>query len=155
MTRINAQSPPLPLTPREIECLACLAGLMIPASEEFGMPGADDPAIIADMVASLERDRGDLRRLLARVDEAAGGSLASLPRAGQAELAARLRSEEPGSMSIVEAVVSRACYRDARVLRALGLEPRPPFPKGFEVEQGDFSLLDPVRARGKAYRDAN
>ena len=30
----------------------------------------------------------------------------------------------------------------------------PPFSKGFEVEQGDWSLLDPVRARPKLYRDA-
>jgi len=29
------------------------------------------------------------------------------------------------------------------------------FPKGFEVEQGDWSLLDPVLARPKLYRDAD
>ena len=40
------------------------------------------------------------------------------------------------------------------VMRSLGMEPRPLFPKGFEVEQGDWSLLDPVRARPKLYRDA-
>jgi hypothetical protein len=34
------------------------------------------------------------------------------------------------------------------------MEPRPPFPEGFEVEEGDWSLLDPVRARPKLYRDA-
>ncbi|MGH7054344.1 MAG: hypothetical protein ACREFK_16060 [Stellaceae bacterium] len=31
-------------------------------------------------------------------------------------------------------------------MRSLGMEPRPPYPKGFEVESGDWSLLDPVRA---------
>jgi hypothetical protein len=30
---------------------------------------------------------------------------------------------------------------------------RAPFPKGFELEAGDLSLLDPVRARPKVYRD--
>ena len=44
-------------------------------------------------------------------------------------------------------------YRDDRVLRSLGMEPRPPFPKGFEVEQGDWSLLEPVKRRGKLYRE--
>ena len=29
---------------------------------------------------------------------------------------------------------------------------RPPFPKGFDVEQGDWSLLDPVKRRGTIYR---
>jgi hypothetical protein len=38
-------------------------------------------------------------------------------------------------------------YRDDRVMVSLGLEARPPFPKGYVLEQGDWSLLDPVRAR--------
>ena len=53
-----------------------------------------------------------------------------------------------------ERVVARCYYRDDRVLTAIGVEPRPPFPKGYEVPQGDWSLLDPVRARGPIYRDA-
>ena len=40
-------------------------------------------------------------------------------------------------------------------MRSLGMEPRPAFPKGFEVERGDWSLLDPVRARPKLYRDTD
>jgi hypothetical protein len=34
------------------------------------------------------------------------------------------------------------------------MEARPPYPKGYQVVQGDLSLLEPVRARGKIYRDA-
>jgi len=34
----------------------------------------------------------------------------------------------------------------------LDLEPRPPFPKGHELEQGDWTLLDPVRNKDKIYR---
>ena len=40
-------------------------------------------------------------------------------------------------------VVLLCYYRDDRVMRSLGQEPRPPFPKGHVVEQGDWSLLDP------------
>lgn len=39
------------------------------------------------------------------------------------------------------------------VLRSLDMEPRPPFPKGFAVEQGDWSLLEPVKRRGRLYRE--
>ena len=39
-------------------------------------------------------------------------------------------------------------------LISLGMEPRAPFPKGHVLPQGDWSLLDPVRARGKIWRDA-
>jgi len=38
------------------------------------------------------------------------------------------------------------------VAGSLGQEPRPPFPKGHVVEQGDWSLLDPVKARKPFYR---
>jgi len=53
----------------------------------------------------------------------------------------------------LERIVLQCYYRDDRVMRSLGLEVRPPFPKGFEVEQGDWSLLDLVRARPKLYRE--
>jgi len=33
------------------------------------------------------------------------------------------------------------------------MEARPPYPKGYQVEPGDLSLLNPVIARGKIYRD--
>ena len=39
-------------------------------------------------------------------------------------------------------------------MRSLEMEARAPFPKGFEVEAGDWSLLDPVRARSPIWRDA-
>ena len=38
------------------------------------------------------------------------------------------------------------------MLISLGLEPRPPHPAGYEVEPGDWSLLDPVRAGAMVYR---
>ncbi|HYI30159.1 MAG TPA: hypothetical protein VD863_20150, partial [Bradyrhizobium sp.] len=49
-------------------------------------------------------------------------------------------------------VVLLCYYRDDRVMRSLGQEVRAPFPKGHVVEQGDWSLLDPVRARPPMYR---
>jgi hypothetical protein len=45
-------------------------------------------------------------------------------------------------------------YRDDRVMLSLGLEPRAPFPKGHVLEGGDWSLLDPVRARKPFWREA-
>ena len=51
-------------------------------------------------------------------------------------------------------VVLQCYYRDDRVLRSLGLELRAPFPKGYTLEQGDWALLDPVRARAGTLRRA-
>jgi len=142
------------LSPAQSACLRLLAGMMIPASADYGVPGADDAVIFADMATTIGRDREALSRTLDSVEEAAGGRLADLERTDRAALVDRLRARDPGAFAVVEAVVSRAYYRDDRVLKSLGVEARPPFPKGYAVGQGDWSLLDPVRARGPIYRDA-
>jgi len=40
------------------------------------------------------------------------------------------------------------------VVEAIGLESRPPYPKGYPLELGDLGLLDPVRNRPRFYREA-
>jgi hypothetical protein len=65
-----------------------------------------------------------------------------------------LRAEGGTSLAALNRVIAQGYYRDDRVMRSLGMEVRAPFPKGFEVEQGDWSLLDPVRARPAFYRRA-
>ena len=141
------------LSEAETETLRCVVDLVIPASAEDGLPGAGDPAIFADIAASTGRYTGDLAQALQMIDTAAGGRLAALPRDRQAAVLAAFRSEQPDLATVIGAVTARCYYRDARVMRAIGMEVRPPFPLGFVIEQGDFSLLEPVRARGKAYRD--
>ena len=49
-------------------------------------------------------------------------------------------------------LLAQCYYRDDRVLEAIGLEPRAPYPKGYEVENGDWELLEPVKSRGPIYR---
>ena len=61
--------------------------------------------------------------------------------------------EEGGApLFALNRVVLLCYYRDDRVMRSLGQEPRPPFPKGHDVEQGDWSLLDPVKTRAPIWR---
>lgn len=106
---------------------------MIPPSAQYAVPGADDPAIFADILATLPRQGlSGAAALTALAAEGAGG---------QARIA-------------VIAVMLQCYYRDDRVMRSLGMEPRAPFPKGFEVEPGDWSLLEPVRTRPRLWRDA-
>jgi hypothetical protein len=40
------------------------------------------------------------------------------------------------------------------VLEAIGVEPRPPAPQGYQVVAGDLELLAPVRRRGPIWRRA-
>ena len=43
-------------------------------------------------------------------------------------------------------------YTNDKVLVGLGLNPRPPFPVGNDIETGDLSLLNPVKQRGEFMR---
>jgi len=43
-------------------------------------------------------------------------------------------------------------YQHERVVTALGLEPRAPHPKGYDMAGDDWSLLDPVREARKRFR---
>jgi hypothetical protein len=142
------------LTPAERRDLRRLAAFMVPASAEYGVPGAADEAIFADIVRSLDRDANDVRKALAMLREIAGGDFAGLD-AAKAEAAAMTLLGRAGPMiTALGRAVLQCYYRDHRVLRALGLEPGPPFPQGRILEPGDWSLLDAVRGRPRMWRDA-
>jgi hypothetical protein len=143
------------LTEAEIADLRSLAGMIIPASEQYGVPGADDDTIFADIVNSLGRDRNDVRTALATLRTLTGGPLAALDAAHRGEVAAKLRAEGGAPVGVLSRIVLLCYYRDDRVMVSLGLEARPPFPKGHVLEQGDWSLLDPVRARKPFWRPAS
>jgi hypothetical protein len=142
------------LAPAEIRDLRCVAGMMIPASTEYDVPAADDDVIFADILASLGRDLADVRRALAALHQLAGGAFADLGATQREAVAEEFRSVGSVPATVLGRVILQCYYRDDRVVRSLGLEPRPPFPKGHTLEQGDWSLLDPVRTRPKLWRDA-
>jgi len=129
-----------------------LAAAIIPASSAYGVPGADDDKIFADILRSLDRDRDDICRALAHLATLSGGAFAELGPERRIEVAAAFREAGGAPLTALVRVVLLCYYRDDRVMRSLGQEPRPPFPKGHVVEQGDWSLLDPVRARPSMYR---
>lgn len=142
------------LTPAERRDLRCIAGLMIPASAEFGLPGADDAVILADMIATLGRDTDKVRAALAALVKLAGGPVADANPAQRDAAVLAFRELGGPAAATLSRVILQCYYRDDRVVRSLGLEPRPPFPQGHTLEQGDWSLLDPVRQRPRMWRDA-
>jgi hypothetical protein len=142
------------LTTAQRDDLRAIAGMMIPASAEFDVPGGDDPAIQADIVATLGRDAGHVREALDELARCAGRRLASLDPARREAVAAELRAKGGAAVATLARVVLQCYYRDDRVVRSLGLEARPPYPKGHVLEDGDWSLLDPVRARPPMWRRA-
>ncbi len=107
----------------------------------------------ADIVRSLGRDRDHVRKALAMLRELAGGDFAALDAAKAEATAMALLARKGAAIAALGRAVLQCYYRDDRVMAALGLEPRPPFPKGHVIEDGDWSLLDAVRGRPRMWRD--
>jgi hypothetical protein len=141
------------LSPTEIRDLRCVAGMMVPASDSYDVPGADDPVIFADILASLGRDFANVQQALDLLLTMSGGPFADLDETKREAVAASFRTQTGALPAVLTRVILQCYYRDDRVVRSLGLEPRPPFPKGHTLEQGDWSLLDPVRMRPRMWRE--
>jgi hypothetical protein len=140
------------LTAAQRDDLRAVAAMIIPASTEYNVPGADDAAIQADMIATLGRDAPAVRAALDHLAPLAGMPLSKLDAVRRDAVAKEFRASGGASAAVLVRVVLQCYYRDDRVLRSLGLELRAPFPKGYELEQGDWSLLDPVKARPSTWR---
>lgn len=140
------------LTRAQRDDLRTVAAMIIPASNEYNVPGADDSAIQADMLATLGRDTKLVAAALDHLARLAGQPLAELDAARRDAVAQEFRKHGGTAAATLVRVVLQCYYRDDRVLRSLGLELRAPFPKGHVLPDGDWSLLEPVKARGGTLR---
>ena len=134
--------------------LRTVAAMIVPASDEYKVPGADDPAIQADILKTLGRDTIVVRQALDHLAKLAGTPLAALDPAKRDAVAKEFRTTGGAAAATLVRVILQCYYRDDRVLRSLGLELRAPFPNGYVLEDGDWSLLDPVKARPASLRRA-
>ncbi len=143
-----------PFTPAQLEVLRTIVNQIIPASTEYNVPSAADETIFNDIVSSLGADedsRRQVQRLLDRIHEHSPDYV-SLSSRAQADITNEIRREHAEPASTLTAATALCYYRDDRVMQSLDMEARAPFPEGYEVDQGDWSLLDPVRRRGEIYR---
>ncbi len=141
------------LSASEIRELGDIAGTMLPEDPAFKVPGADDPAILADIVTSIGRDLPLVREALALIATRSNGGFATMDRDGREALINGYCSSGSAAAAALGRVILSAYYRDDRVLLSLKHEARAPFPKGYTLEQGDWSLLDVVRKRPNLWRD--
>jgi len=142
-----------PFSASELRDLGDIAGTMIPADVALGVPGADDPAILNDIARSVGRDLPLVRQALAAIAAKAGGAFAAMDRDNREALISEYYKAGGAAALALGRVILGAYYRDDRVLLSLKHEARAPFPKGYTLEQGDWSLLDAVRNRSPLWRD--
>jgi len=146
------------LSDAQRDALRCVLDQIIP--ESGAMPGAGEIGLVAyfeQTIAKTPDLLGTLAAGLAAADEIARGrgamnfaALAETERAAVLDEAAR---SQPSFLPSLIFHTFVGYYQHERVVRALGVETHPPYPKGFQVEAGDLSLLDPVRKRAKMYRE--
>lgn len=139
------------------DTLAALLSTMLPANAEMDLPPAGDPLIVDDILASIRA--GSFSSIvdgLQALDEAAIGmhecSFSDIEADARTEVFESFQHSHSGFVRLLGSIALQCYYRDDRVMESLGMEARAPFPEGFEIEQGDWSLLDPVKEKGPIYK---
>lgn len=143
-------------SPEEERALAGVLDEIIPPSPDGSLPGAGQ----LDLCGWVAERAGELRPVIAqglraldeRARERGAADFASLPATERTEVLNAFAATDPGFLPGLIFHTYIGYYQDGRVLEALGMEPRPPYPEGYELEPGDLGLLDAVRRRPQLYR---
>jgi len=146
---------PIDFAPAERRALACVLDALIPPSADGRLPGAGAVGVAGHVEQTL-RTLPDLRAMVV----AGLRDLDAQARAQHDRPFVALDAAERAALVAMQgfsyALVPHAYigyYQHERILAALGLEPRPPHPKGYAMPANDVSLLGPVKARGPRYRE--
>ncbi len=146
------------LTPEQRETLRAILQTLVPPSADGRMPGAAELAAVLQRVeqaaAGLPALRAGLAQLQAEAVAQSGAGFAALDPAGRATLLDEFGARQPSLLQRLGLEAVTCYYQQDAVLERLGLPARPPYPAGFTVPAGDLSLLAPVIARGRIFRDA-
>ena len=145
-----------PLSTRQRRTLDVVLDMIVPASADGRKPSAADVGVL-DYIREHEADTlpllGEQLDRLDALAQASGGAFAALDSGRRRTLMADIRAREPTFLHALALHAVTVYYQDARVLEALGMEARPPFPEGYDVPAGDLTLLEPVRRRGSLVRE--
>ena len=140
----------------QLELVTAVLDRIVPP--EDNMPGAGEAAL--EYVDRAVAGRADYRRLwgdgLARIEVAAWSGhktrFVDLSREDQDAVLAQVDAEESHFFQLLVRETYAGYYSNPRVVALLGLEARPPQPRGHHVEQGSFDSLEKVRRRGAIWR---
>lgn len=145
------------LSPDEERDLSSVLDEIIPPRDDGRLPGAGALGLAGHIQRTM-REKPDFRFAvvegLAALRALAGrGGFAARSGEERRELLGALAEQQPAFLPGLVFQTYMAYYQDDRVVAALGLEARPPFPDGYELEPFDATLLDAVRRRPRLYRE--
>jgi hypothetical protein len=140
----------------ETTTLAAVLDCLIPADAARGLPAAGALGLADYVEGRLGEAVGLIRpgldALDARAQDLGAGRFAALDGPRREEVLRAHAQQDPGLLPPLLFHAYAGYYQSAAVLEALGMEGRPPHPKGYEIGPDDPHLLDPVRAREPFYR---
>lgn len=145
-----------PLSDEARNTLNVLCDLMIPASADGKMPAASSLDLYADVSGLVDADIQAIADGLSTLQSTAHAthkqSFNELSRENAQSIVDKLRPDLRRFMGLFTVQTAARYYSHDQVMVLIGLDPRPPWPQGNVVDQGDWSLLDPVRKRAPMYR---
>ena len=134
--------------------LSALFDTMIPANVELGAPSAGDDPIVDDAIRTMDdATKNSVAEFLTSLDMQSDSKFHELDYSARFEIFKKLEATRSRPLRTITSLLLQCYYRADKALESLGMEARPPYPIGHEVEDSDWSLLDPVKARGKIYRE--
>jgi hypothetical protein len=145
-----------PLNGTQKNTLDALLKLIIPASEDEKMPSAAEVGFLEYLVHAepdfIPRLKLSLDAIMDAAKPAHDKPFSEIDEPEQEILVNQLRRSQGKFFDWLTNLVFICYYQHDRVMVGIGLEPRPPFPKGNQVDDGDLSLLEPVSQRGRIWR---
>ena len=145
------------LSAKDVATLKVVLDAILPADTVRNMPSAGEDDIADKIAGEIRAERvglvkAGLAGLVERARSKHGAALEELESAQVVDLYTECESSNSTFYQTLSAVAIQRYYQNPKVMVGLGMDPRPPYPKGFEVPRGDFSLLDQVKKRDKIYR---
>ena len=148
------------MTDDEERVLAGLLETIVPPSSDGRLPGAGALGLTAHIARTVDTTpmlrpvvEYGLSALAERARAKHPGGFAALSGPERADLLAEFAAGDQFVLPALLFLVYSGYYQHRRVVEALGLEPRAPHPGGYPMEADDLTLLDPVRQRGRMYRE--
>jgi hypothetical protein len=143
-----------------LRMVADLLDLVIPPTPDGRLPSAGALGIADHAARTVERTpmlvpvvEYGLSALRDAAAQRNPGGWAALSAAEKAEVWSTFAATDQFFRPAFLFLAYSGYYLDRRVLDRLGMEARAPHPVGYAMEADDWSLLEPVRRRGKMYRE--
>lgn len=139
------------------QAMAALIDAVLPASDDGRMPGGAALDLVSHVERSVRQNpmmRPVIEYGLTTVAEIVAkrnpAGIGGLPATEWADALREFAATDQFFLPAFLFLVYGGYYQHPRVVTALGMEPRAPHPKGYEMAADDWSLLEQVRRRARA-----